>query len=208
MIFGLSPDEWKWKQKTNKLFIRLGLSLIISNFSKCQFVVVSWYFLLFLLECTLYSSIFKVAFELLPFEFFFYSDLLHPRLASLSRFRFQSFRRKANLVWRTELLRPNQQQLNVNSQCRGERLCAQTCTTWFALCMDWFRRLIQRRWPLWMGWWHVQIIYKLNYGEPNNMGPYGSDENCTEFYSSDGGWNDLNCAYNNKTYVCGKKLNP
>lgn len=40
------------------------------------------------------------------------------------------------------------------------------------------------------------------------MGPYGSDENCTEFHSSDGGWNDLNCAYYNKTYVCGKKLNP
>ena len=47
-----------------------------------------------------------------------------------------------------------------------------------------------------------------NYGEPNNMGPYGSDENRTEFHSSDGGWNDLNCAYYNKTYVCGKKLNP
>ena len=47
-----------------------------------------------------------------------------------------------------------------------------------------------------------------NYGEPNNMEPYGSDENCTEFRSSDGGWNDLNCAYYNKTYVCGKQLNP
>ena len=47
-----------------------------------------------------------------------------------------------------------------------------------------------------------------NYGEPNNMGPYGSDENCTELHSSDRGWNDMNCAYYNKTYVCGKKLNP
>ena len=44
------------------------------------------------------------------------------------------------------------------------------------------------------------------FGEPNNMGSYGI-EDCTEFHSSDGGWNDLNCAYN-KTYVCGKKLNP
>ena len=43
-------------------------------------------------------------------------------------------------------------------------------------------------------------------GEPNNNGPGGIIENCTEFNSA-GAWNDLNCSYHSLSYVCGKKWN-
>ena len=48
---------------------------------------------------------------------------------------------------------------------------------------------------------------KWDDNEPNNHGPLGINENCTELNAA-GKWNDLNCLGNNLTFVCGKKLNP
>ena len=48
---------------------------------------------------------------------------------------------------------------------------------------------------------------KWNDNEPNNSGPLGINENCTEL-NPEGKWNDLNCSARNLTFVCGKKLNP
>ena len=43
--------------------------------------------------------------------------------------------------------------------------------------------------------------------EPNNLGPLGTTENCTELYTT-GKWNDLNCLSFNRSFVCGTKMNP
>ena len=48
---------------------------------------------------------------------------------------------------------------------------------------------------------------KWDDNEPNNSGPSGINENYTELNAA-GKWNDLNCSTFNRSFVCGKRLNP
>ena len=48
---------------------------------------------------------------------------------------------------------------------------------------------------------------KWNDHEPNNHGPSGINENCTEL-NAEGKWNDMNCSGFKFSFVCSKKLNP
>ena len=69
--------------------------------------------------------------------------------------------RKHDLDQRAEIVRKNQQQPGLHSQCWGKCRCAQPYKKKWQDCVDWSDQLKQHWSKLWMGGWLQFVLHKL-----------------------------------------------